>query len=396
VSGAAHAQSDSDASSRLPANRPPKFLPAQTETNPMVTDWHGPGVALRSERIARVVLAVEDVDGDPLTFGAHPLPAGAAFDEKSGVLTWKPTRAQEGKHAVEFEATDGRAVARYTISFVVRPNRAPVNMGEQAILLAGRARPPRDFGTLGTGDHGHTTLAVDGDSDDVSFVVRARPAGARLTAIGSALTFSWRPAETDVGKHELVVDVSDGELRTTVRRTIVVFPEESMHDYRGWFLLGGGPSAFVTHDDGEFFVGGAVDASLVALIESATSGYACANDTRHGDCHASHHRFYAEFEVLDSMRSGARSLFTYAAGYSASFEWLPGRRYLVPHYGIELGGLVRDELGHRAQTRPYLGLHLFSGRDVWLNATAGYRVVPAELYGLSGPTFALRAVIDPW
>jgi hypothetical protein len=86
----------------------------------------------------------------------------------------------------------------------------------------------------------------------------------------------------------------------------------------------------------------------------------------------------------------------YAAGYSASFEWFPARRSFIPHYGIELGGLVRDGLGHRAQTRPYLGLHLFTGRQLWLDAAIGYRVVPAELYGLSGPTATLRAVVNPW
>jgi hypothetical protein len=58
--------------------------------------------------------------------------------------------------------------------------------------------------------------------------------------------------------------------------------------------------------------------------------------------------------------------------------------------------MVREGVGHRAQTRPYLGLHLFASTDVWLNAALGYRVVPAGLKDLSGPTFALRAIINPW
>jgi hypothetical protein len=39
---------------------------------------------------------------------------------------------------------------------------------------------------------------------------------------------------------------------------------------------------------------------------------------------------------------------------------------------------------------------LFANDDIWLNAMLGYRVVPAELYELSGPTFALTAVLNPW
>ena len=136
--------------------------------------------------------------------------------------------------------------------------------------------------------------------------------------------------------------------------------------------------------------------SLVALTGDGQSGVLCADGVRYVDCHASHHRFYGEFEVLDSLKSGEPSLFTYGLGYSASFEYYPARRFLIPHYGIELGGLVREGLGHRAQTRPYLGLHLWADRHVWLNLTLGYRVVPTELVELSGPTATLRAVLNPW
>jgi hypothetical protein len=88
-------------------------------------------------------------------------------------------------------------------------------------------------------------------------------------------------------------------------------------------LLGGGPAAFVAHDDGELFVGGAVDISLAALMKSGETGFHCAEGTRRRECHASHRRFYGEFEVLDSLRHGESSLFTYGFGYSASFEYFP-------------------------------------------------------------------------
>lgn len=211
-----------------------------------------------------------------------------------------------------------------------------------------------------------------------------------------AIYFDWAPTQADVGDHELVVDVSDGELRTTITRKIVVMPEWAAHDYSRWFLLGLGPSGFITHGDGELFLGGTFDATLVALREDGLSGYRCAHETGRRDCHASHHRFYAQFEVLDSVRSGASALFTYGIGYSASLEWYPARRYLIPHYGVDIGGLVRSEVGHRAQVHPYLGLHLWTDDDIWIDATLGYRVVPAELRDLSGPTFALRAIVNPW
>jgi len=173
-------------------------------------------------------------------------------------------------------------------------------------------------------------------------------------------------------------------------------PDWAEHDYNGWLLLGGGASGFLAHDDGETFVGGVVDVTLVARAEDGRAGIQCADGAYPIECHASHHRFYGQFEILDSLRERRPSLFTYGFGYSATFEYYPGRRFLIPHYGIELGGLVRDELGHRVQTRPYLGLHLWADRHVWLAAALGYRVVPAELRTLSGPTASLVAVLNPW
>jgi hypothetical protein len=239
-------------------------------------------------------------------------------------------------------------------------------------------------------------LANDQDSDEVTAEVRQLPVGARVIASNGSVSLVWQPTDASVGEHVLVVDVSDGELVTTVRRKIVVIPEWSAENYHRWLLLGGGPSGFVTHGDGELFVGGTFDVTLVAIRENGVSGYACAHRIGNYECHASHHRFYGQFEVLDSVRSGAPALFTYGAGYSASLEWYPARRYLIPHYGVDVGGLVRSEVGHRAQVHPYLGLHLWADDDIWVDATLGYRVVPAELRDLSGPTFAIRAIVNPW
>jgi len=50
----------------------------------------------------------------------------------------------------------------------------------------------------------------------------------------------------------------------------------------------------------------------------------------------------------------------------------------------------------RVSRETYLGLHLWTGDALWVDATLGYRVTPADLLELSGPTFALRAILNPW
>lgn len=48
-----------------------------------------------------------DVDGDPLTYTATGLPAGATLDPTTGVLAWTPGAGDVGDHAVTIAVTDG-------------------------------------------------------------------------------------------------------------------------------------------------------------------------------------------------------------------------------------------------------------------------------------------------
>lgn len=48
-----------------------------------------------------------DPDGDPLTYSAENLPAGAAFDPDTRTFAWSPTADQIGIHSVLFRASDG-------------------------------------------------------------------------------------------------------------------------------------------------------------------------------------------------------------------------------------------------------------------------------------------------
>ena len=373
--------------------RPPKITP-RVEVKPAIADGSGGMVSvLRSGRTARITFLAEDPDDEALTYAVASLPAGATLDQQQGILTWRPTRDQEGKHELRLEVSNGQLTAKRTFTFFVRPNLAPMDNGSEAVTYQ-TVRAAQDV-TLRPSE-ATVNLATDPDADEVACEIKKAPPGGHIVVTQSSAAFVWSPSAADIGEHEVVVDVSDGELRTTIRKTIVVMPEWEGHDYRRWFLLGGGPSAFLSHGNGEAFLGGTVDITFAAVREDGAGAYACTHGLRNYDCHASHHRFYGQFELLDSTRSGAASVFAYAAGYSASLEWRPARRYLIPHYGIDAGGLVRAGVGHRAQVHPYLGLHLWASDGLWIDATLGYRVTPADLHDLSGPTFALRAILNPW
>jgi hypothetical protein len=241
-------------------------------------------------------------------------------------------------------------------------------------------------------------IANDPDGDVLVLTPRAVPLGARLALSddASGVSLFWRPTEAEVGEHDLVFEITDGELTTRVKRRVRVLPKWASRGTVHWLVPGAGASAFLTHREPQVFVGGAFDATLAAVRTDGDDAVRCEEGTRHDECVASHHRFYSEFEVLGSTSPHSPALFTYGIGYSGSFELVALRRYLVPHYGLDLGGLVRSGLGHRAETRPYLGLHLWASNALWVNLTLGYRIVPANLADLSGPTAGLKLLLMPW
>lgn len=63
-----------------------------------------------------LTFAVEanDPDGDPLTYSATGLPAGASFDPAARDFSWTPSYTQAGQYSVTFTATDG--ADRYALS----------------------------------------------------------------------------------------------------------------------------------------------------------------------------------------------------------------------------------------------------------------------------------------
>jgi hypothetical protein len=375
-------------------NSPPRFG-QQIAIDPAGDfEFTGGEYLLKVGRETRVVLSAHDPDGDRLTFSVERLPTGATLDAARGVLTWTPTRAELGKHRLKFQVSDQKDTDRGDFTLVVRENRAPLGRTATTVLSVAHEAPPQPTAT--DWNVPWEAIASDPDGDELTLTVRKLPPTARFLVSKGHVSMSLRPTPSDVGEHELIADISDGESTTTVRRHVQVLPEWAERDYRGFLLPGGGASGFLLHGDRELFIGGAFQATLVARTENGRDAFLCEDGVRSSTCHASHFRIYAQFEVLGSTRAGAPSLFTYAAGYTSNFEWNPARRYLVPHYGVDAGGLFRSGIAHRAQVHPYLGLHLWADSTAWVNLTFGYRVVPAGLRNLSGPTMGLSAILNPW
>ena len=72
-------------------------------------------------------VSATDPDGDPIAYGASPLPSGASFDNVTRTFNWTPGFAQAGIYTVTFTATDngGLSGSEAVVITVTNTNRAP-------------------------------------------------------------------------------------------------------------------------------------------------------------------------------------------------------------------------------------------------------------------------------
>ena len=153
-------------------------------------------------------------DDDSLTFSFDgTFPSGAAITD-DGNFTWTPTESQDGDHTITVQVTDGSLTDSETLTVTVNEvNVAPV-------LNA--------IGDKGTSELVELTFtATASDTDVVDNVVNTLtfsfdgtfPSGAAITDDGN---FTWTPTESQVGSHDITVQVTDGSLTDSETLTVTV------------------------------------------------------------------------------------------------------------------------------------------------------------------------------
>ena len=161
-------------------------------------------------------------DDDALTFSLDgTVPLGAAITS-AGVFTWTPTESQDGDHTITVQVTDGSLTDSETLTVTVNEvNVAPVlnTIGDQTV---------NEFVEL-------TFTATALDTDVVDKVVNTLtfsldgtvPSGAVITSAG---VFTWTPTESQVGPHDITVQVTDGSLTDSETLTVTVKDTTTLSD----------------------------------------------------------------------------------------------------------------------------------------------------------------------
>lgn len=331
-------------------------------------------ITIAVDQELRLAVVVEHPDGKALRMQALGLPQRASFDPQLRSVTWRPTEAELGSYQVRFVVSDGVRESSRTVLISVAENRAPVLGSVWFETPAGQ--PATWF-----------IDAKDPEMAAVAFDVEGLPKGAILDGETGRIDFT--PENSQVGQYPIVVHASDGQKSATARGTIVVRPAEqapSTHDEWTSFLLPGvGYSIYSPRDAASTVFHG-------LNLEVVVAAWIHRNDNRG----PSHGRVYINAELLNATGLHVPLMFAYSTGMSLSFERNPQRNWLIPHYGLEVGGIVHHDLGAFFQTTPYAGLHLFSSPNVFLGARLGYRLIPSKVNDLSGVHFGVLADLSIW
>ena len=133
-----------------------------------------------------------DPDGQPLSFSANTLPAGAQFDAASGEFSWTPTPTQIGQFGpIRIQVSDGSLTDFEDISISV----STVNTAPQLIGLTDKLAKIQQTLTL-------TFSADDPEGLPVSITASALPQGSTFSATTAApavATFRYTPPLSAVG-----------------------------------------------------------------------------------------------------------------------------------------------------------------------------------------------------
>lgn len=332
-------------------------------------------ISVPVDKPLRLTVEAADPEGMPLRVSLVGAPEGAEFSEALRTLTWTPTARQRGQHVLRFVAFDGEKEASRVMTINVTENHAPTFLGEQ----------PR---FINVGDYGSLALtASDPEEDPLTYSASGLPRGATFDKATAMLT--WRPSEADIGDHVVRVTASDGSLQTTSDITIHVADRTSQpeDEWESYFLPGLGYSMYRPRlEHLGTFSGPTLEILLAAWIHR--------NENRG----PSHGRVYANVELLESDRGEDMPLLlSYALGFSLSLERNPRRNFLIPSYGVDFGGMSNDYMGgSHFQSTPYVALHLFSNQNVFVNARAGYRIVPSDMERLAGLHASATADFSVW
>jgi hypothetical protein len=143
-------------------------------------------------------ITATDADADALTYSAPTLPSWMNFNTSTHVLSGLPAAANLGDHNVVLEVTDGKDAVQQSFTITVTSdNNAPVITSTPATSGMTSAL------------YSYTITATDVDADALTYSAPTLPTWMNFNATTHVL--SGTPVSANIGIHNVVLEVTDGE-----------------------------------------------------------------------------------------------------------------------------------------------------------------------------------------
>ncbi|WP_415233615.1 putative Ig domain-containing protein, partial [Pseudorhodobacter sp.] len=173
---------------------------------------------VREGDLIRIPLIAHDPEGEPLSFRAPVLPAGAVINPNTGLFEWTPRFDQMGHYAIPVRVSDGQTTVQITLDLeVVNANGAPVLQGfEDWTVAEGQGiffrttgfdpdnplyvLPERD-------DNGELVYYAGSQRESIAYTMTGLPDGARYDA--QTGQFAWMTDFADAGRYILRLTARD-------------------------------------------------------------------------------------------------------------------------------------------------------------------------------------------
>jgi hypothetical protein len=231
----------------------------------------------------------------------------------------------------------------------------------------------------------------DIDGDDLALTMQGLPPSASLKQGsiehdddgGSHLDaqVEWVPGDSQYGVYDVTFTASDGKSQVTA-----VSHVEINEEWESWLLPGLQYSAYFP-----------VASSVYGQFQGASAEFVLFSwSHRNENRGPSHGRIYANFDLLKSNKTGVSVAASYTMGFDLSIERNPHRQWLIPYFGLEAGGLSVPQAPAALTAEPLAGVHLWVGRNLFVNLSGGYLFPSRDLDQLRGWRIKLGVDFSLW
>jgi hypothetical protein len=104
---------------------------------------------------------------------------------------------------------------------------------------------------------------------------------------------------------------------------------------------------------------------------------------------------YINLSIMKSDKASVNDIFITNLGFNASFEGAKFRNYLIPYFGLELGGLYQKDFG-TFHVDPMIGVQIVSSKKMLWNVYSSYQYTTKQFDEWSGITFGTTLNVLLW